>query len=82
MKSDSFPNKPVEALEVIEDVNLKDPTHERSEATDYAGAALKSDPEEIRLVRKLDVRIMVPSIPTTEAVTDFLAAHVLHHVFP
>jgi hypothetical protein len=59
MKSDSVPNKHADALEVIEDVNLNDPKHERPEATDYAGAALKSDPEEIRLVRKLDIRIMV-----------------------
>ena len=31
-----------------------------SAAEDYTGVALKTDPEEIRLVRKLDLRIMVP----------------------
>lgn len=31
----------------------------RVEATDYAGAAKVTDPAELRLVRKLDFRIMV-----------------------
>ena len=34
---------------------------EDDEGRDHTGATLKTDPEEIRLVRKLDYRIMVSS---------------------
>lgn len=38
--------------------------HGNDHNRDYAGAVGKTDPEEIRLVRKLDIRIMVrPSRP-------------------
>lgn len=42
----------------IDDVEGKMVTP-RVEATDYAGAAKVTDPAELRLVRKLDLRIMV-----------------------
>lgn len=39
------------------------PLPESSAAVDYTGVARKTDPEEIKLVRKLDIRIMVCSAP-------------------
>lgn len=51
-----------------DDVDEKRPI-EGEEGRDHTGAAKKSDPEEIRLVRKLDYRIMVscgaPAFPRT-----------------
>ena len=43
---------------------------------DYSGAAAKTDPEEVRLVRKLDWRIMVrpPDTNTLLILTDLLQA--------
>ena len=37
--------------------------HNDGARRDYAGAQVKTDPEEIRLVRKLDIRIMVSLHP-------------------
>lgn len=43
----------------IEHVDTKEEFREKDTANrDYAGAAAKSDPAEIRLVRKLDFRIL------------------------
>jgi hypothetical protein len=44
----------------IQDVLSEDaaPTTKPARGGDYSGAAAKSDPAEIRLVRKLDLRIM------------------------
>lgn len=41
----------------IEDVHSLKPTDEKAQG-DYSGATAKTDPREIRLVRKLDIRIM------------------------
>jgi hypothetical protein len=68
-------------------------THEHDDekkpavAEDWTGAAKKTDPEEIRLVRKLDYRIMVSCRPcprpnTSNADNDSSIALPLHHVFP
>ena len=62
MKQDQTTGKPADALETIENVELEDQKHVAVGKTDYAGAALKSDPEEIKLVRKLDLGIMVSLI--------------------
>lgn len=80
MKPDQTPRKDADALQTVEDVELDDQKHARLEHTDYAGAALKSDPEEIKLVRKLDRRIMVRSSTLLHAITDTRAAHTLCHV--
>lgn len=42
--------------------DVEKPLPESSANVDYAGAAKKTDPEEIKLVRKLDYMIMVSSI--------------------
>jgi hypothetical protein len=42
----------------IEDVDTTEELHEKSANRDYAGAAAKTDPAEIKLVRKLDYRIL------------------------
>lgn len=47
------------------------PQLEEEEGIDYTGAAKKTDPEEIALVRKLDYRIMVcPSPHSIESPAD------------
>lgn len=70
MKQDQLSAKDADALQTVEDLNLDEQKHARLEQTDYAGAALKSSPEEIKLVRKLDFRIMVCSKTLPQAVAD------------
>ncbi|KAK8004062.1 E3 ubiquitin ligase complex SCF subunit scon-3 [Apiospora arundinis] len=59
-------------------------THQTNEFTkgDYAGAVAKTDPEEIRLVRKLDTWIMVsdhgpPQCPSPVSLTEALSQPIL-----
>jgi hypothetical protein len=63
MKQDQAPvsgmEKDAGRLETVENAVMEDGKAIAVERTDYAGAALKSDPAEIKLVRKLDYRIMV-----------------------
>jgi hypothetical protein len=63
MKQDHPPvsgmEKDAGRLETVENAVMEDGKALAVEKTDYAGAALKSDPAEIKLVRKLDYRIMV-----------------------
>lgn len=54
---------PIQHIENGEEVLVKDVTG-RPVAVDYSGAHEKVSPEEIRLVKKLDRRIMV-SVPET-----------------
>lgn len=44
------------------------PTVDDGEERDYTGTARKTDPEEIKLVKKLDLMIMVCSITSTSCI--------------
>ena len=62
MKSDSPPAVTMEARDMVKGTteSIEDLKQAAEETVgDYAGAVAKTDPVEIRLVRKLDWRIMV-----------------------
>lgn len=62
--------------------NIEDFKEQPATNGDYAGAAAKTDPVEIALVKKLDWRIMVSTVPLLSRQTLLIAlkAHTLHHV--
>ena len=65
MKSDTTSAKIAESHDMVKASaeSIEDLKHDRAATSgDYAGAVAKTDPVEIKLVRKLDWRIMVRTI--------------------
>lgn len=52
-----------EATKVMTDNTTDEKPTQVAGVVDYTGVATKSDPAEIKLVRKLDFRIMVSALP-------------------
>ena len=55
--------KPIPSSDGPIEVAAQMPENLKAPRRDYAGAQAKTDPKEIRLVRKLDFRIMVRAPP-------------------
>lgn len=58
-KRSSSAERQAQAIEHVDSVVKAEKPHEQDEKRDWTGTARKTDPEEIKLVRKLDYRIMV-----------------------
>lgn len=58
-KRSSSVDRQAHAVEHVDSVSKGEKPVEHDEKRDWTGTARKTDPEEIKLVRKLDYRIMV-----------------------
>lgn len=58
-KRSSSAERQAQAIEHVDSVVKAEKPPEQDEKRDWTGTARKTDPEEIKLVRKLDYRIMV-----------------------